>query len=56
LAVVRLQAKRSRGQYVTFMITLPKDYVDILGWQAGEKLVVELAEKEGKRGVFIYRV
>ncbi len=56
MTIVKLQAKKSRDRYVTYMITAPKDCVDLLGWKPGDKLVVELAEKEGKKGLFIYKL
>ena len=56
MTIVKLQAKKSRGRYVTFMITVPKDYVEALEWKPGDKLVVELSEREGRRGLFIYRL
>ncbi len=56
MTIVKLQAKKSRNIYTTYMITLPKDYVEALGWEPGDKLVVELAEREGKKGLFIYRL
>ena len=56
MTIVRLQAKKSRGRYVTYMITVPKDYVEALEWKSGDKLVVELSEKEGRKGLFIYKL
>ena len=56
MTIVKLQSKKSRNIYTTYMITLPKDYVEALGWKPGDKLVVELAEREGKRGLFIYKL
>jgi bifunctional DNA-binding transcriptional regulator/antitoxin component of YhaV-PrlF toxin-antitoxin module len=56
LTIVRLQEKKTRGKYHTYMITVPKQYVDTLGWKAGDKLVVELCEKDGKKGLFVYKL
>ncbi len=53
--VVRLRAKQTKPGYHSYEITLPKDLVELLGWQQGDKLVVELHEKSGKKGLFIYK-
>jgi len=52
---VRLRAKQTKPGYHSYEITLPKDLVELLGWQQGDKLVVELHEKSGKKGLFIYK-
>ncbi|BES82792.1 AbrB/MazE/SpoVT family DNA-binding domain-containing protein [Pyrodictium abyssi] len=52
---VRLRAKRTKPGYHSYEITLPKDLVELLGWQPGDRLVVELHEKGSKKGLFIYK-
>lgn len=56
MTIVKLQAKKSRDRYVTFTMTIPKKYAEVLGWKPGDKLVVELLEKEGRRGLFVYKL
>jgi bifunctional DNA-binding transcriptional regulator/antitoxin component of YhaV-PrlF toxin-antitoxin module len=52
---IRLRAKQTKPGYYSYEVTLPKDLVELLGWQPGDKLLVELTEKDGKKGLFIYR-
>ena len=55
MSVVKLQAKTTRDKYVNYFVTIPSRLVELLGWKRGDRLVVELLERNGKRGVFIYR-
>ena len=58
MAIIKLQRKdtRSQGGYHSYFVTIPKDYVEILGWEKGDKLLLELKWVDGKRGIFLYRV
>ncbi len=42
VASVRLRAKQTRPGYYSYEVTLPKDFVEKLGWKPGERLLVEL--------------
>ena len=55
MSVVKLQEKRTRNKYVSYLVTIPKGLVELLNWKPGDKLVLEYVEKEGKKGVFIYK-
>ncbi len=40
---VKLRVQRGKyGQSISYTITLPKDYVEALGWRPGDKLEVTL--------------
>ncbi len=40
---VKLRIQRGKhGQAISYTVTLPKDYVEALGWEPGEKLEVAL--------------
>ena len=40
---VKLRIQRGKyGQAISYTITLPKDFVEALGWQPGERLQVVL--------------
>jgi len=53
----KLQVKKTHsGKYVSYFVNLPKILVEnVLKWRPGDNLVVEYIERDGKRGVFIYK-
>ena len=46
---VKLRVQRGKyGQSVSYTITLPKDYVEALGWRPGDRLEVVLDTERGE--------
>ena len=46
---VKLRIQRGKyGQSVSYTITLPKDYVEALGWEPGDRLEVILDTEKGE--------
>jgi len=59
LAIIRLQRKDTKtpkGKYYSYFVTIPKDYVEILGWEKGDRIAIELKQVEGRRGLFLYKI
>ena len=57
IEVVKLQARKVGGKGIQYLVTVPKDFVDRLGWDKGDKLVARIMELEingAKRAVLIY--
>ena len=52
MKLVRLQAKKVRNT-ITYTVTLPKEYVEKLGWKKGDFLVIDILED--KKIIVIYR-
>ena len=50
--IVKLRIERSGTGYWSYAVTLPKDMVKALGWQKGDRILVEL---DGERGRIILR-
>jgi len=58
LAIVKLRKRRvsKYSKYVSYQITIPKDYLEILEWREGDRIAIEFKNIEGKRGLFLYKV
>ena len=57
IEVVKLQARKVGGRGVQYLVTVPKDFVEHLGWAKGDKLVAKIMELEingTKRAALIY--
>jgi len=57
VAVVRLQARKYRSEGDYYLVTVPKDIVEELSWQKGDRLVARVMEVEVdgvKRKVLVY--
>jgi len=56
---LRLGAKRTRGEYVQFFVTVPKAFVEQLKLEEGDILIARVLEVEvdgvRRRGVFYYK-
>ena len=50
----RLRKQKGGGGYYSYVVTLPKVLVELLGWREGTKLKIEVLERNGKKGVFLY--
>ncbi len=59
MAIIRLQRKDTKtikGKYYSYFVTIPKEYVEILGWEKGDRIAIELRQVEGRRGLFLYKI
>jgi len=56
MSIVKLQAKKSREKYVSYLVTIPSRLVELLGWRPGDKLLIELKEEDGEKKIVIKRV
>jgi len=52
MKLVRLQAKKVRNT-ITYTVTLPKEYVEKLGWKKGDFLAIKLNEE--KKLLIVYK-
>ena len=55
--VVKLQARKYHGKGDYYLISVPKDFIEILGWNKGEVLLTRIMEVEidgVKRKALIY--
>lgn len=50
---MRLRIRRSKGNYYTYEITLPKKLVEALGWREGMELEAKVYVSKDIRGVLI---
>ena len=50
---VRLRARKSKGRYVTYEITLPKKIVEALNWREGMLLKVRVLKINSTTGIFL---
>jgi len=50
---MRLRVRRSKGNYYTYEITLPKKLVEALGWREGMELEAKVYVSKNIRGVLI---
>ena len=50
---MRLRIRRSKGNYYTYEITLPKKLVEALGWREGMELEAKVYVSKDTRGVLI---
>ncbi|MEM0233626.1 MAG: hypothetical protein QXL22_06370 [Candidatus Nezhaarchaeales archaeon] len=44
IEVIKLQARKTRGEYVQYVLTLPRGFIEELGWQKGDTLIVRIME------------
>jgi len=56
MSIVKLQAKKSREKYVSYLVTIPSRLVELLGWRPGDKLLIELKEEDGEKKIVIKKV
>jgi len=58
LAIVKLRKRKvsKYEKYVSYQVTIPKNYLEILGWEEGDRIAIEFKDIEGKRGLFLYKV
>ena len=50
---IKLRVRRSRGRYVTYEITIPKDIIDALNWKEGMELEVRIININSEMGILI---
>ena len=50
-----LRRKQSNRGYVDYEITIPKELVELLGWKTGDKLLIELVEKDSRKAILVYK-
>ena len=44
LEVVRLRKRTSGTGHISYEVTIPKEFVEKLGWQPGDRLIVRLED------------
>ena len=53
MVTVTLQEKPS-GRTTSYIVTIPKEIVQALGWKKGMKLRLRIVEYEGKQAIVLY--
>jgi len=46
--LIRKETKKDNKTYTSYIISLPKDLIEALGWEKKEYLNIEVKTKEGK--------
>jgi len=46
--IVKLREERSGQGYVSYAITIPKEFIMKLGWKKGDRILVTLDEEAGR--------
>ncbi len=54
LETVKLQERKVRG-VPHYSVTIPKKFIEPLGWGKGDLLVIKLVDHEGRRALLIYK-
>jgi hypothetical protein len=55
--VVKLQARKYKGKGDYYLLSVPKEFVELLGWGKGEALIVRIMDLEidgVKRKALVY--
>jgi AbrB family looped-hinge helix DNA binding protein len=55
IGIVRLRERRGGRGHISYEITIPKELVELLGWRTGDKLLIELVEKDGRKAILVYK-
>ena len=50
---VKLQTKKAGTEI--YFVTVPKGYVEALGWKKGDKLTVEVIDYKDRKAILLYR-
>lgn len=44
IEVIKLQARRTRDEYMQYMLTLPRSFIEELEWRKGDTLIARVME------------
>ena len=55
IGIVKLRKRMGGRGHISYEMTIPKELVELLGWQPGDKLLIELVEKDDRKAILVYK-
>jgi len=50
------QYKKNGKEYVSYVLSVPKQFVQKLGWRGGNKIITDIIEYKGRKALVYYKL